>query len=101
MNVYFRNSKGERRLLKKNVRTKESAIKIMQDFMDDHNFKSYYTRIWYDKDDGYTWFDVGSHSEFFLVDKDLMREYEDEQKEEKACADNEKERRKAIYYRPE
>lgn len=101
MNVYFRDSKGEKRLLKENVRTKESAIKIMQDFMDDHNFKSYYTRMWYNENNGYTWFDVGSHSEYFLVDKDLMKEYEDEQKEEKACSDNEEERRKAIYYRPE
>ena len=32
-------------------------------FLDDHNYVSYYTRVW--TVDGVTWFDVGSHTEFF------------------------------------
>lgn len=63
------------------VYTPEQAWKIMKKFMDDHNFTSYYTRIWFK--DGYTWYDVGSHIEFFLVDENLMGQYEDEQEEEK------------------
>lgn len=63
------------------VYTPEQAWKIMKKFMDDHNFTSYYTRIWFK--DGYTWYDVGSHTEFFLVDENLMEQYENEQEEEK------------------
>jgi hypothetical protein len=63
------------------VYTPEQAWKIMKKFMDDHNFTSYYTRIWFK--DGYTWYDVGSHTEFFLVDENLMGQYENEQEEEK------------------
>lgn len=63
------------------VYTPEQAWKIMKKFMDDHNFTSYYTRTWFI--DGYTWYDVGSHTEFFLVDENLMEQYEDEQEEEK------------------
>lgn len=81
MNVYFRDSHGKKRLLMSNVYTPEQAWKVMKKFMDDHNFTSYYTRIWFK--DGYTWYDVGSHTEFFLVDENLMGQYEDEQEEEK------------------
>ena len=63
------------------VYTPEQAWKIMKKFMDDHNFTSYYTRVWFA--DGYTWYDVGSHTEFFLVDENLMEQYENEQEEEK------------------
>ena len=83
MKVYFRDSHGKKRLLKE-VETKEGAWKIMQKFMDDHNFTCYYTRLWFT--DGYTWFDVGSHTEYFLVDENLMGQYENEQEEEKEVA---------------
>ena len=102
MNVYFRDSHGKKRLLRENVATKEEAWKIMQKFMDDHDFKCYYTRIWYS--DGYTWFDVGSHTEFFLIDDDLMEQYESEHKNEQEKQDVRSTRgtkRNAIGYRPE
>lgn len=35
----------------------------IQKFCNDRDFKIYYTRIW--NEEGYTVFDVGSHSEFF------------------------------------
>lgn len=42
----------------------ETALKMMNEFMDAHNFKSYYKRTWEVKEG--TMVDVGSHSEFFL-----------------------------------
>lgn len=83
------------------VYTPEQAWKIMKKFMDDHNFTSYYTRIWFK--DGYTWYDVGSHTEFFLVDGNLMGQYEDEQEEEKDIlrVRTKKNATNHIGYRPE
>lgn len=80
MNVYFRDSHGKKRLLEY-VYTNEQVWKVIKKFLDDHNFTSYYTRTWFA--DGYTWYDVGSHTEFFLVDENLMGQYENEQEEEK------------------
>ena len=80
MNVYFKDSHGKKRLLE-SVYTNEQVWKVIKKFLDDHNFKSYYTRTWFS--DGYTWYDVGSHTEFFLVDENLMEQYENEQEEEK------------------
>ena len=80
MNVYFRDSLGQKRLLE-HVGTKEQVWKVIKKFLDDHNFTSYYTRTWFAN--GYTWYDVGSHTEFFLVDENIMEQYEDEQEEEK------------------
>lgn len=61
-NLYFQRSNGEHRLLATDV-TEDEAFKEMQKFMDEHNFKSYYTRTW--EEDGVKWYDVGSWSEFF------------------------------------
>ena len=63
------------------VYTPEQVWKVMKKFMDDHNFTSYYTRTWFAN--GYTWYDVGSYTEYFLVDENLMEQYENEQEEEK------------------
>jgi hypothetical protein len=62
-NLYFINSRGEYRLLHENV-TKKEMFKLIQIFLEEHNFKSYYTRSW-NTDEG-TKLDVGSHTEFFL-----------------------------------
>ena len=61
-NLYFQRSNGEHRLLAMDV-TEAVAHEEMQKFMDEHNFKSYYTRSW--EKDGVKWYDVGSWSEFF------------------------------------
>ena len=61
-NLYFQRSNGEHRLLATDV-TEDEAWKEMRKFMDDHNFKSYYTRSW--EKDGVKTYDVGSWSEFF------------------------------------
>lgn len=62
-NLYFKDIRGRYRLLHENVKEKEVYL-LIQLFLDEHNFKSYYTRQW-NVDNG-TVYDVGSHNEFFL-----------------------------------
>lgn len=66
MRLYFENSKKEREHLSQVFDIQETN-KIIKDFLNEHNYISYYTRIWYDPDKEELWFDVGSHSEFFVV----------------------------------
>lgn len=63
-NFYFQHSNGTYTCLLKNCTEREAMVK-MKKFLDEHNFKSYYTRTW-DDDDGNRHYDVGSHSEFFV-----------------------------------
>lgn len=63
-NFYFERSDGEWVLLGENV-NREGAFKIMNKFLDDHNYKSYYIRSW--QKGNKLWFDVGSWSEFFVL----------------------------------
>ena len=62
-NLYFIRSNGEYKLLAENVNNSQARMKINQ-FLDKHNFKSYYVRYWNTADG--TMYDVGSHTEFFL-----------------------------------
>lgn len=73
MNVYFQNSKGEMRVIGE-AKTEDQVYDIIQAFLDDHDYKSYYMRVWYDEDEGKTWIDVGSWTEFFACDGNLMEE---------------------------
>ena len=103
INVYFQNSENKERIIgiAHNI---DDVMKIIKDFIDDHNFKSYYTRVWYHENDDRTWFDVGSHTEFFFVVGNIyedMVEYNEEQKEEKEKEEKDKQSRYATYYRPE
>ena len=43
--VFFKNSRGERREIGKASSEKE-AFKVIHQFLDEHKFKSYYTRSW-------------------------------------------------------
>ena len=61
-NFYFQRADGTFRKLAENV-TEQEAMVIMHRFLDEHNFKSYYTQITEHKD--YNIYDVGSWSEFF------------------------------------
>ena len=63
-NFYFQRSNGEYILLLEDC-TESQAMTKKKQFLDDHNFKSYYTRIW-NTQDGNTHYDVGSHTEFFI-----------------------------------
>ena len=63
-NLYFRDRFGNWRLLKENIQVEEVG-NIILEFLKKHNFKSYYTRVWKDDFDN-EWYDVGSHTEFFI-----------------------------------
>lgn len=64
MLLYFENSRGQRRLISNPI-TVENMWKDINDFLKEHNFKSYYSRVNFEKDE---WvIDVGSHTEFFIV----------------------------------
>ena len=61
----FENSKSQKRIIG-TAETNDEAFKVINDFLTDHNYKSYYTRTW-KKDDKTTIIDVGSHTEFFYI----------------------------------
>ena len=63
--VIFKNSKGEERTIGM-ARTKDAAFKVIDDFLADHNYKSYYKRTW-NTDDKTTIVDVGSWTERFIL----------------------------------
>lgn len=67
--VIFENSRKQEREIC-TVADMNGAYKIIDKFLDEHNFKSYYKRVW--EENGRTKVDVGSWSEFFYVE-----EYED------------------------
>lgn len=63
-NVLFRNSSGYRRIIGK-AKNKDEVFEVINKFLDDHDYKSYYTRI--SNIDGELVLDAGSHTEFFIV----------------------------------
>ena len=65
MKLYFQNSRGVERLIAEPL-NKQEVNKEINKFLDDHNFKSYYSRVW--EADGRLVFDVGSHTEFFILE---------------------------------
>lgn len=65
MKLYFENSRGERRIIAE-PQTEEEARKEINKFCEDRNFKIYYMRSWQTKDG--LKYDVGSHTEFFILD---------------------------------
>lgn len=69
--VYFENKFMERRAIGECSNTSE-LWSVINKFLDDHNFKSYYSRLNYL--DNEVQIDVGSHSEFFYVDKKVFEE---------------------------
>lgn len=72
VNLYFNDSNGNDRLI--TVCDEKLVMQYIHNFINECNrknaekgaktFKSYYTRTWTDPD-GKTWYDVGSHTEFF------------------------------------
>ena len=62
--LYFERSNGEMVLLAENVNNDE-AFKKIHEFLDQHNYKSYYTRICQHENEIH--YDVGSWSEFFCL----------------------------------
>ena len=66
MKLYFENSRGERRIIAE-PKNEEEAMKEINKFCNDRNFKIYYARKWMTPD-GLKKLDVGSHSEFFYLE---------------------------------
>ena len=62
--IIFENSRHEEREIGTSV-DMEGAYKIIDKFLDEHNFKSYYKRVW--EENGRTKVDVGSWSEFLYI----------------------------------
>lgn len=77
MQLYFRNSQNKERLIAecKTIQEMNAAIK---QFLQEYNFKSYYTRIWYEPEStetplytrtkGRFIYDFGSHFEFIELE---------------------------------
>ena len=72
MKLIFQNSRGEERVIAK-PQNKKEAVKEINKFLDDHNFKSYYTRIW--EENGRLIYDVGSWSEFMVIEGMTFEEW--------------------------
>lgn len=65
MRLLFQDSHGVERVIAE-PSNREEVNKEINKFLDDHNFKSYYTRVW--EEDGRLVFDVGSWSEVFYLE---------------------------------
>ena len=65
MKLLFQSSDGSERVIAE-VDNQDDAFNEINKFLDEHNFKSYYMRIW--EKDGCKYVDVGSHTEFFIVE---------------------------------
>ena len=63
--VMFINSEGKSRQIGK-AEAQIQAYCIINKFLEERNFKSYYTRTW-QTNDKTTVVDVGSHTEFFQI----------------------------------
>ena len=65
MNLYFENSLGIKRIIGTPADEKE-AWKLIHNFCEERNFKIWYVREWVRN--GFKVYDVGSHTEFFLLE---------------------------------
>jgi hypothetical protein len=72
LKLIFQNSRGEERVIAEPT-NREEISKEIDKFLDDHNFKSYYTRVW--EENGRLIYDVGSHTEFFVLEGMTFEEY--------------------------
>lgn len=64
-------SKGKERVIAEPSDIDE-VFKEINKFLEEHNFKSYYTRMW--EENGRLKFDVGSYTEFFYVEGTTFEE---------------------------
>ena len=65
MKLYFHNSRGVERLIAE-PSNREEVVKEINKFLDEHNYKSYYTQVC--EANGRLMIDVGSWSEFFYLE---------------------------------
>ena len=66
MKLYFKNSRGEKRLIAE-PKNRDDAWEYIHAFCEERNFRIYYARTWRD-DNGLEVYDVSSWDEFFLLD---------------------------------
>ena len=64
-NVIFKNSEGKKRIIG-TAGFESGAFKLINNFLAEHNYKSYYKRTW-KTDDKTTAVDVGSWTERFYI----------------------------------
>lgn len=64
--VIFQNSRHEEREIG-NAVDMNGAYDVIDKFLDEHNFKSYYKRVW--EENGRIKVDVGSWSEFMYIEE--------------------------------
>ena len=69
MKLLFENRFGDYRVVAE-VANREEAATAIADFLKAHEFKSYYTRNWISEYETFFRlnYDVGSHTEFFVID---------------------------------
>ena len=65
MKLFFQNRYGKERLIAEPL-NREEVNKEIDKFLDEHSFKSYYTRVW--EENNRLIFDVGSWSEVFVLE---------------------------------
>lgn len=66
MVLYFKNSLGQRREIGQG-KSEQEIFQIINKFLEEHNFTSYYTRFWINPQNPLEKiYDVGSHTEFFI-----------------------------------
>ena len=65
MKLFFQNSQGKERLIAE-PSNREEVVKEINKFLDEHNYKSYYMRVW--DENNRLIFDVGSHTEGFALE---------------------------------
>lgn len=85
LTLYFKNIDGKKRIIAHPTSVKDTMAEIKK-FIDDHNFKSFYTRVW--PEDGMLKFDVGSHCEFFYLDGMTFDEFREENSKLETKEDN-------------
>ena len=64
MELYFKNCRGEERLIAE-CETVQETHKEIKKFLDEREYVSHYSRSWGNEEN--VMIDVGSHSEFFVV----------------------------------
>lgn len=67
MKLYFTRSSVDERLIGEPLNEDQATVMI-NNFLKEHNYKSYYTRNFISETTGRLVFDVGSWSEFFELD---------------------------------
>ena len=66
MKLYFKNSSGKE-LLIASVEDEEEAIREIKKFCEERDYNIPYWRGWGSIDGDGIWYDVGSHTEFFIL----------------------------------